>query len=105
MERATVRNLKLIQLITPTTPRERAVEIARSTTGFIYYVSVAGITGEHWNDTATTSPWTETVMFLYAGFVWSPTRTPGPAGAACESWRSCESVRLTARDMISGETP
>ena len=40
------RDLKLIQLITPTTPRERAVEIARSTTGFIYYVSVAGITGE-----------------------------------------------------------
>ena len=46
MEKATRRNLKLIQLITPTTPRERAVEIARSTTGFIYYVSVAGITGE-----------------------------------------------------------
>jgi tryptophan synthase alpha chain len=38
--------LKLIQLITPTTPRERAVEIARSTSGFVYYVSVAGITGE-----------------------------------------------------------
>lgn len=46
MEKATRRNLKLIQLITPTTPRDRAVEIARSTTGFIYYVSVAGITGE-----------------------------------------------------------
>jgi tryptophan synthase alpha chain len=46
MERATPRNLKLIQLITPTTPRDRALEIARSTTGFIYYVSVAGITGE-----------------------------------------------------------
>jgi tryptophan synthase alpha chain len=45
-ERATRRNLKLIQLITPTTPRERAVRIARSTTGFVYYVSVAGITGE-----------------------------------------------------------
>ncbi len=41
-----MRGLKLIQLITPTTPRERAIEIARSTTGFIYYVSVAGITGE-----------------------------------------------------------
>ena len=40
------RGLKLIQLITPTTPRERAIQIARSTTGFIYYVSVAGITGE-----------------------------------------------------------
>jgi tryptophan synthase alpha chain len=45
MEKATVRGLKLIQLITPTTPRDRAVEIARLTTGFIYYVSVAGITG------------------------------------------------------------
>jgi tryptophan synthase alpha chain len=45
-EKATVRDLKLIQLITPTTPRERALEIARSTTGFVYYVSVAGITGE-----------------------------------------------------------
>jgi tryptophan synthase alpha chain len=46
LENATRRDLKLIQLITPTTSRQRAVEIARSTTGFIYYVSVAGITGE-----------------------------------------------------------
>jgi tryptophan synthase alpha chain len=38
--------LKLIQLITPTTPRERALRIAAATTGFIYYVAVAGITGE-----------------------------------------------------------
>jgi tryptophan synthase alpha chain len=39
-------DFSLIQLITPTTPRDRAVRIAASTTGFIYYVSVAGITGE-----------------------------------------------------------
>lgn len=39
-------DLRLIQLVTPTTPRERAVQIARSTSGFLYYVSVAGITGE-----------------------------------------------------------
>ena len=39
-------DVSLIQLITPTTPRERAVRIAQSSTGFIYYVSVAGITGE-----------------------------------------------------------
>jgi tryptophan synthase alpha chain len=38
--------LKLIQLVAPTTPRERAVRIARGTTGFLYYMSVAGITGE-----------------------------------------------------------
>jgi tryptophan synthase alpha chain len=46
LEKTTLRDLKLIQLITPTTPRDRAVQIARHTTGFIYYVSVAGITGE-----------------------------------------------------------
>jgi tryptophan synthase alpha chain len=36
----------LIQLVTPTTPRERARRIAQSSTGFLYYVSVTGITGE-----------------------------------------------------------
>jgi tryptophan synthase alpha chain len=46
LENTARRGLKLIQLITPTTPRERAVQIARSTSGFVYYVSVAGITGE-----------------------------------------------------------
>jgi tryptophan synthase alpha chain len=45
-ERARDLDLSLIQLITPMTPRERALKIAASTTGFIYYVSVAGITGE-----------------------------------------------------------
>jgi len=39
-------DLDLIQLITPTTPRPRAIEIAQKSRGFIYYVSVAGITGE-----------------------------------------------------------
>ena len=43
---ATAMDLRLIQLVTPTTPRDRAVKIAESTTGFLYYVSVAGITGE-----------------------------------------------------------
>jgi len=40
------RDFKLIQLVTPTTPRERAVQIARTSTGFLYCVSVTGITGE-----------------------------------------------------------
>lgn len=40
------RDFSLIQLVTPTTPRERAVKIAEQSTGFLYYVSVTGITGE-----------------------------------------------------------
>jgi tryptophan synthase alpha chain len=39
-------DFSLVQLVTPTTPRERAVRIAKSSTGFLYYVSVTGITGE-----------------------------------------------------------
>ncbi len=39
------RNMKLIQLVTPTTPRDRAAHIARQSTGFLYCVSVTGITG------------------------------------------------------------
>ena len=42
---AAERDFKLILLVTPTTPRERAVRIARTSTGFLYYVSVTGITG------------------------------------------------------------
>jgi tryptophan synthase alpha chain len=43
---AQARDFKLVQLVTPMTPKERAVTIARLSTGFLYCVSVAGITGE-----------------------------------------------------------
>ncbi len=43
---ARARDFKLIQLVTPTTPRDRAVNVAQASSGFLYYVSVAGITGE-----------------------------------------------------------
>jgi tryptophan synthase alpha chain len=43
---ARARDFKLIHLVTPTTPRDRALEIARQSTGFLYCVSVTGITGE-----------------------------------------------------------
>jgi tryptophan synthase alpha chain len=73
MEKTSKRDLKLIQLITPTTPRERAIAIASSTTGFIYYVSVAGITGERKSlpvDLAESVAWlrTQTVLPICIGF-------------------------------------
>lgn len=40
------RDFSLVQLVTPTTPRERQVRIAETSTGFLYVVSVTGITGE-----------------------------------------------------------
>jgi tryptophan synthase alpha chain len=37
------RDFKLIQLVTPTTPRDRARKIAKLSTGFLYCVSVTGL--------------------------------------------------------------
>jgi tryptophan synthase alpha chain len=39
-------DFRIIHLVTPTTPRDRAVRIAGRSTGFLYCVSVVGITGE-----------------------------------------------------------
>jgi tryptophan synthase alpha chain len=61
-------DLSLIQLITPTTPRDRAVRIAQRTTGFIYYVSVTGITGER----------TELPAELIENVAWLREQTPLP---------------------------
>ncbi len=40
------RDLKLAMLVAPTSPYDRQKQIAQTATGFIYYMSVAGITGE-----------------------------------------------------------
>jgi tryptophan synthase alpha chain len=45
-KRAKSHNFKLILLVTPTTPPERARTIARCSSGFLYCVSITGITGE-----------------------------------------------------------
>jgi tryptophan synthase alpha chain len=61
-------DFSLIQLVTPTTPRERAVRIANSSTGFLYYVSVTGITGER----------TELPPSLLENVAWLRTQTKLP---------------------------
>ena len=40
------RGLDLVQLVAPTTPRERVKGILKSCSGFVYCIAVAGITGE-----------------------------------------------------------
>lgn len=39
-------DIKTVFILSPTTPRERVSKIARVTTGFLYYVSREGVTGE-----------------------------------------------------------
>jgi len=43
---AASRGLANVMLIAPTTPPQRRLQIARHSRGFIYFISVAGITGE-----------------------------------------------------------
>jgi tryptophan synthase alpha chain len=45
VEEARARGLDVIFLCAPTTPPERRAEIAQRSSGFVYYISVAGITG------------------------------------------------------------
>lgn len=61
-------DFSLIQLVTPTTPRERALRIAERSTGFLYYVSVTGITGER----------TELPADLVENVAWLRSQTPLP---------------------------
>jgi tryptophan synthase alpha chain len=48
--------LALIRLATPTTDDERLKIVARRTRGFVYYVSVAGVTGTKVADAAAVAP-------------------------------------------------
>lgn len=61
-------DFSLIQLVTPTTPRDRALRIAASSSGFLYYVSVTGITGER----------TELPQSLTDNVSWLREQTPLP---------------------------
>ncbi|MDZ4657185.1 MAG: tryptophan synthase subunit alpha [Bythopirellula sp.] len=62
------RDLSLVQLVTPLTPPDRALRIAETSSGFIYYVSVAGITGER----------TELPLDLLERVSWLRSQTPLP---------------------------
>ncbi len=53
--------LSLIRLATPTSDDERLKVIARRTSGFVYYVSVAGVTGVKEADAAAVAPNVERV--------------------------------------------
>jgi len=54
-------NVSLIRLATPTTDDKRLPVVVRRTSGFVYYVSVAGVTGVKEADAAAVAPHVERV--------------------------------------------
>lgn len=87
-------DFSLIQLVTPTTPRERALRIARRSTGFLYYVSVTGITGER----------TELPRDLVENVAWlrSQTRLPICIGFGISQAEHVRKLRAVADGLIVG---
>lgn len=88
------RDFSLIQLVTPTTPRERALRIAQQSSGFIYYVSIAGITGER---TALPDDLSENVSWLRG-----ETELPICVGFGISQPEHIEVLKPVADGMIVG---
>ena len=88
------RDFSLIQLVTPTTPRERALKIAANSSGFIYYVSIAGITGER---TALPDDLVENVSWLRG-----QTELPICVGFGISQPEHAEVLKPVADGMIVG---
>ena len=88
------KDFSLIQLVTPTTPRDRALRIAEHSSGFIYYVSIAGITGER---TALPDDLVENVSWLR-----EQTELPICVGFGISQPAHAEVLKPVADGMIVG---
>jgi tryptophan synthase alpha chain len=86
--------LALVRLVTPTTPPERAEAIARKSTGFLYCVSVAGVTGAR----------TELPPGLVDRVTWLKTKTDVPilVGFGISSPEQVQAVAAVADGVIVG---
>jgi len=86
--------LALVRLVTPTTPPERAESIARKSTGFLYCVSVAGVTGAR----------TELPPGLVDRVKWLKTKTDVPilVGFGISSPEQVKAVAAVADGVIVG---
>ena len=86
--------LALVRLVTPTTPPERAEAIAKKSTGFLYCVSVAGVTGAR----------TELPPGLIDRVKWLRTKTDVPilVGFGISSHEQVKAVAEVADGVIVG---
>ena len=86
--------LALVRLVTPTTPPDRAEAIAKKSTGFLYCVSVAGVTGAR----------TELPPGLVDRVKWLKTKTDVPilVGFGISSPEQVKAVAAVADGVIVG---
>lgn len=87
-------DFSLIQLVTPTTPRDRQVRIAELSSGFLYFVSVTGITGER----------SQMAAGLLENVAWLREQTPLPVcvGFGVSTAETARSLAQIADGVIVG---
>ena len=103
--------LHLIRLATPTTDPERLKVVARRTGGFVYYVSVAGVTGTKEADAAAVAPAVARVraatgLPVAVGFgIRTPERAAAIAGVADAAVVGSALVDEIAAGLAEGADP
>lgn len=61
VELARAKNIAIIRLISPTTGNERMEKVLKNTSGFVYYISMAGVTGVKTINPASVAPFVQNV--------------------------------------------
>jgi tryptophan synthase alpha chain len=103
--------ISLIRLATPTTDDRRLPAVVRRTSGFVYYVSVAGVTGVREADAATVAPAVERVrrasgLPVAVGFgIKTPERAAEVARVADAAVVGSALVDEIAGALAAGEQP
>ena len=88
--------IETVFIVAPTTPEERLVKICEATTGFIYYVSREGVTGEQTNLSQGIQSRVDLIKLLHklAGCcgIWCFKFRPCAYDCSSGGWRGCRSA-------------
>ncbi len=93
---ATAAGLNLIRLATPTTDAERLPAVLANTSGFVYYVSIAGITGTAAPDIAAVG--------AHVGRIKSHTSLPIAVGFGVKTEEQVRALANVAEGVVVGST-
>ena len=90
------KNIDLIRLITPTTKKERLHNILQNASGFLYYVTITGITGQH---SANINDLKESINFIK-----SSTNLPVVAGFGIKNRKDVENISIFSDGVVVGSS-
>ena len=90
------KNIDLIRLITPTTDEKRLNTILKNSSGFLYYVTITGITGQNSADIDNLKKSINTIK--------SSTQLPIVAGFGIKNRKDVEQISIFADGVVVGSS-